>query len=267
MARNLKVLRAQVKARQLAANRKIRRLTDDKGVQIAGTKFDPRKEAKVIDRLTGAQLEAQLARLNTFMDRRTQFVAGAHGVPMTKRQWDRAASVQRKANAAKKRLESKFADVFIDESGMTVAQRQASINDKRKLAGNPAVQQPWTPTNYEAKNITSEKALDTIAKQLQKQTSMQYEQQQYKDAKKQYYQMMRAVKDTKLAKKIRGLSPDQFMAMWFGTTFATAFSIEYEIAMALLSSNERAFHSDQLSSSKAEAHRLTDWASGLSFDK
>jgi len=267
MARNLKVLRAQVKARQLAANRKIRRLTDDKGVQIAGTKFDPRKEAKVIDRLTGVQLEAQLARLNTFMDRKTQFVAGAHGVPMTKKQWERAASVQRRANTVKERMRDKFANVFVDETGMTIAERQEKINNKRKLAGNPSVQQPWNPTTYQAKNITSEKALKRIEEQLMKQTSMQYEQQQYKDAKKQYYQIMRPVKNNKLIKLVRTLSPDQFTAMWFGTPFADAFSMAYEMAMALMRDDEKAFHSDQMHASIEEAIRLAKWAKGLNFDK
>lgn len=267
MARNLKVLRAQVKARQQAAQRKIRRLTDQKGVQIAGTRYDPRKDAKVIDRLTGAQLDAQLARLNIFIDRKTQFVAGAHGVPMTKKQWDRTANAQARANAAKKKLKDKFKDVFVPESGSTIGQREATIDADRKLAGNPAVQKPWTPTNYQPRNVTSDKALKKLEKQLMKQTSMTYQQQAYKNARKQARQIMSVVKDVNLERKLKKLTPDQFMALWFGSPFATAFSIIYEIAQALLDKEERAFHEDQLADSRGEAHRLTDWASGLKFDK
>lgn len=285
MAQNIKALRAQVKARQVAVSRKINRLEKQHdGLQLMGSRFDPRRETSRIDRYNTAQLQAQLARLNGFMDRRTQFVSGAHGVPMRKQEWERrVASLQRRANRAKRAMKNKYAGVFVDESGMTVAQRQATMDSDRKLAGNPAVQRPWTETNYEPKNVTGESSMRILEKALRKQIGKQYEADKIAEARKQAMQMLRGIKTVlpkrsnlragdedvtypELKRALNNLTNGQFAAMFFGSTFATALSLEYELTQALLSGKHKAFHNDLMTASAAEVVRQINWARDLELD-
>src|SRR5690606_27809505 len=99
--------RAEVRRRQLAAQRKVNRLKN-KGVEISGTPFDVRRNPSNISKYNKKQLNSYLNQLNSFVDRRNAFVGGVEGKPIPRRSWNAYKRVER---AYQKAVEAHYAGI------------------------------------------------------------------------------------------------------------------------------------------------------------
>ena len=114
---NRNELLALARARHRAATRKISRQRAA-GVDVSGSEFDPRRNLKTVARYNRRQLEGYIRTLNTFTDRRNQYVAGAGGSPIARSTFSQLQQLQ---DEARERARSRFADMrgIRQPSGMT----------------------------------------------------------------------------------------------------------------------------------------------------
>lgn len=147
-------LRAEVERRQKAANAKISRLRR-KGVQLAGSEFDVRRDPSRIGRYNTRQLESYLGQLNDFTHRRNQFVAGSEGTPIRAHVFNHAMRTATEYNSFVKARESSIADTQVPNTGMNIAELGQARGKSAK--GGPG--RPFTIEQREAFEFVNEARL------------------------------------------------------------------------------------------------------------
>lgn len=130
--------RAEAKRLNQRSKRKMARLKA-KQIIVQGTKWDPTKSSRAIQRMGLRQLESAINRMSTFNSRKTQFVRGEHDQPVKigSREWRDA---RKKGEEAKKMVEkfdesrSKYADIVVAHpEGMFEGATVRSEQERGKL--------------------------------------------------------------------------------------------------------------------------------------
>lgn len=227
MVSRIDELRAEVRKRQQAVNRKIRR-TEGNGARIANTKYDPRRDVD-ISRMRSRDLNNYLTRLNTFMDRKNQFIPGTGGQPIHISVWRGYKRAERAANRRADRLFKQVANVKLPGGDMTIGSRHASVtNTDFPSTANHTVNSPLRKVNRQLRSMPSEKAIRRLTKQQQDKVDPQFLKLFVKRGRQEAYKMLNALNDTEITKELKGLTDKQFHILWAYTEFATNTSIRYE---------------------------------------
>lgn len=257
--REIDRLRALAKARQRAVGNKISRLRSQHNVEVGGSKHDPRRKVENIDRYNAPQLRAHLARLDAFMSRKTQFVPDAHRRPIDAADWRRLVKAKEKVDRMESGTYEKMKDVYIPESGMTVGQRKAATTADHPRAGQPR-KAGYRPTKLSSRSITSARALKKLIRDYERKGSPEHFERRRNNWRKGVKKMADLMGLPELWDDVKNLTNDQFDLLWGFTNFATAVDLPYLMRKLLLSSKEKAFHSEVVDQHLAEARRLLDWA-------
>lgn len=228
MASELEELRSMVRNRHRAATQKVSRLNRSKGVKIAGTKDDVRRNPANIKGYNKKQLESYLGQLNTFVSRGTTFAPDYKGRALPGDKWKTYTSLERQFNNKRVETFDKIKHLFLPSSNMTIRERMAATTPDHPTAGNPSTRNPDIKLNRTSKGVRTEKGLNRLIKDMENRVSKQFEQRELRSAKKQLRQIMEIVGDKQLMKDIKALDDDQFRTLWFYTNFVTAMSSLYE---------------------------------------
>lgn len=256
----LSELRAMARARHRAATRKISRIKSDTGLPISGTKNDPRRDLSKIKGYTKSQLRSYVSQLNDFNSRSTQFLASATRTPMQADLWKTYKSLEGRYNQRVNAQFAKVQDVFLPAVGQTIGERMAMITPAHRQLTNPAVNSPYRPAEMQPRNVKSERALKRLIAQKENQLRASYRRKLIKDARSQFAQMADVINRRDLAKDVSKLSDAQFEVLWNYTPFASAIGINYEVIQAMLSNQEKPYHSDSLRNAVATQKSLIEWA-------
>lgn len=209
-------LRARVRARQRAAGNKISKMKRRSGAVLAGTELDPRKSSAAINKLNTRQLEAQLRRLDSFIDRKTQYVGLANGV-VPKKKWKQLKDTERKSNEALTPL-FKAADATKSPGGdWSVVDKYLVLypNRRETYAKRINNRTGLTYSALEPGDIYSPKALDKLIKRLKQQAKPGFLEARYKKQFANFEKMAAASTIPVDVKKFRDtLTPYQFSMLW-----------------------------------------------------
>lgn len=259
----LERLRVEARARHRAATRKVSRLKTGRGVNISGTRADPRRDPSRIKSYNSRQLKAYIRDLNQFTDRRVQFVADTRGRPMQASLWRQYKGLEQQYNRVVGERFSRVSDVFLPTSGMTLGERMEMTRPEHPQALSPAVNAPYRPPARQPTNIASERALRQLVRDMKERLKPGHFRKLTKDARQQYEQMTHLTRQSDLDKKVRALTDEQFNVLWNFTPFATAESLKYERAKDLLAGKDKPWQSDVIRNAQESANELVAWASQL----
>lgn len=267
----LKAARDQAAYLTKRANHKVSRLRTTRDVELAGTRYDPRKPKRVIARYTQKQLDAYNARVTQFLDRSTQFVGDIDRKPIPSSEWKQYGDA---AKAHRRHMDDRFSsikDIKLpgapgNPSVETIAQRRARMKADRVMAGNPTVNDPFEPPVRVPSGVKSREALKKLTRDAKRKSAKGWDDKELKRQIGEFAQMIKKVGDIELSKKVAGLTAGQFFTLWNGTNFANAVSQEYEQAQLALQDKDQPYHQQILTNAYEDAHRLVDWAAGLKLD-
>lgn len=225
---NIEELRALARKRHRAATQKASRLRA-KGVEVKGTKLDPRRNAADISKMRSRDLQSYISRLNSFNSRSTAYVQGATKTPLTGNKWQKYKALEKAVNQMNATPYDRIKDLFVSSLGMTVDQFQG-MKPSHPITGNPASRAPHLPINKSSKGIPGDKQLDALIRDMESKLSDSYTSKIEKRDRKIAREMLRVIGDKQLQKDLRNMSSEEFNLLWSYTNFAEIASFDYEIA-------------------------------------
>lgn len=224
----LNSLRAQVRAAHRNATAKASRLRA-RGLEVGGTSLDPRKPLSSVKRYTASQLESQLGKLQSFNSRGFAPVQGQSGVldPAKVRAYRQA---ERNYNRRAKGQYEKVADKPAFGRGMTI--RQADRVDRpsdRTRAFGEAVARPFDPVKRNLSNVTDNRALDRLAKQMNSRRVKGYSQEVLNRQRSEFMRMVTDIGNIADVKAARELTDEQFNVLFnYNASVVEDISMSYE---------------------------------------
>lgn len=205
-------LRAEVRKRERATRRKLAR-NENKGINLAGSEFDPLRERGDVDSLNTRQLRSYLKQLNSFMSRSNQYDAGLQGAPLPRdmvREYKRLEQIR---NRNVRKHVKTISDVYIEPQGMTVGQREATVQASRfnilRAGGTPG-HKPYDEIERTMAGVTDAKALQKIIALVKGQTGKDFARQAVIAQRKAHAEFLERHGSVAQAKKIRRLTLRQF---------------------------------------------------------
>lgn len=207
--------RDEARHRQELAARKIARL-ESKGVKISGSEFDPRKD---ISKMNARQLRMYSEQLQSFTDRKNQFVATRKGQPVPVSEWRAYKRAETSYNKATQRAYDKIKDTQLPNSQLTVDQFQKMINPPvpgRYFAG---IDTPYRKVDRKSTAVENRKALQALTKQLNNRQDSEYMKSKSNIARELAIGGMLNLHNPELVKRIKLMPERQFKRLSLYTNF------------------------------------------------
>lgn len=258
-------LRDEVRASQRRAGAKVSRLNVKKGVRVANTKFDVRRDSAKIKTYNTKQLNAYNAELKLFTSRATTFVAGDGGAPLPGAAWRRHERAIDKFNAIGNSKRAAIDDIRLPGLGVTIAERRAGLSNKVRRADGEIANRPFEPISKKPSAYPDAEALAIGTRSFEKRSTEQWTEKQYRLARKQSRGMLDKIGDVKLANRVKRLSRDQFDTLWNHSQFISELLPDY---LKALVDSKQMNDDDLIEAMNSEGKRetvieLIDWASNL----
>jgi len=244
-------LRDLARKRHRAVTQKVSRLKRNNGVEISGTKKDPRKDPASFKKMNSIQLKAHINRLDTFVSRETSWVRGAGKTALlTGNLYHQYEALRKTVNRKRETPWEGVKDIFIPSLGVTVGEFQGE-KPSHPVTGNPASRAPHLPILTTNKGIPNDKQLKKLIGDLKKQLGEDYGSKVINRDRKIFAKFLKdiskvasnedldAIKHAFYGYKgnkkkgidpVERMSPAQFAFLWNYTNFADAASFDYEIA-------------------------------------
>lgn len=257
----LEQLRAEAAKRQRDVTRKISRLKHQGGAPISGTGLDPRREPAKLKTYNSRQLAAYVRKLDSFMDRGTQYVGLGSGDVIPKRDWEKYKKLERQYN---NRVNKNFESIKDKKlpNGRTIEEFMKLSTPDRRSARGVAVNAPYDPPVRVPQGVKNKKQLNKLIADMRKRVRTTHEEKQIKIAQSVFHQMSNKFSNAELDQKVSKLTPGQFRALWNYSTFAMDISFSYEQAKKMLTSDEDSLD-DEFDKRLESANELAEWASKL----
>lgn len=251
--------------RHKAATNKVSRLRS-KGVELTGTKYDPRKPPANFSKMRSRDLQNYIKKLDGFVSRGTQFVGDREDRPIPAKQWKGYKQVEAKRNVKREVRTQLVKDVFIPESGLTAGERHELMDATKSQASNASVNIEWKALDRKSSSIRSAKSLAVLEKAIRKDLSPGAQNKKIADAKRTAQAIAKDMGDVELAERIRNLSKQNFWFLWNDTKFMRDLTLPYELHKKLYSKGQRATEGSSVDMNLKIAGRQVGWAKTLKLD-
>lgn len=258
-AEELRALRAMANRRHRAATRKISRLKSDAGVNVSGSRVDPRRSRTNIKNYTQRQLRSYINQLDNFNSRSNQYVPDVHRNPIPRSQWREYQRLESQYNKNVSQHFSRYRDLP-GPTGMTVGQRMEMMTPKFPYMQDRAVNSPYTPLNRKSTNIGSARALKRLTEDMRDRVKSEHFQGLVKAGRDQFTKMINLLDDPDLKHRVDNLTEKQFDVLWNYTGFPNALSLGYDQNKKLLAGKEKAWTRQVAQQSMSAADELVSWA-------
>lgn len=130
----LAALRSLAVRQAANATAKIRRL-EKQGIHLAGSTYDPRRDAKNIAKYNRKQLQTYTAQLSEFTKRSTKFIKGPMGAPISMMDFSRYKNAETLYNLAGDRLRRRNAALPLPGEDVTV--EEGRMGDAKSFINAP----------------------------------------------------------------------------------------------------------------------------------
>lgn len=207
-------LRNDVRKRRAAVTNKERRIFNNTGIDLKGTKEDPRRPPSVIKKYNVTQLNSYLADLDNFMRRDNGYVPDSSGGFIRKRDWLNYKRAERKFNKIVKSEFDKIGDIRDPFRNVTIREAEGLFVPESKRAQGEIRHRPLNEINRNSKNIKSAEALKKLYDQVNGRTSKDYVKNALDAGRKQAGQMMDNAGISSLKDAVTQLSNQQFNVLW-----------------------------------------------------
>lgn len=254
-------LRRIVRQRHQDATKKISRMRRVNGVDVGGTRYDPRRKLENVKGYNRKQLTTYLRELETFQSRGTSFAVGGGGtiLPMEKvREYNR---LKRRWNARVDRKMKAIEGVFIEPLGKTVKTRRAErSNEGFAGVGEDATNRVYAKIQRDPLKIRGEANLDKMLKQLRDRFEPGYDAKHLASQRKQFRQMAKAIgAGSELRKLVSKMSDYEFSLFWNETNAAESMGNIYFLFTSADESKRQQF-AGIIENNESETLSLARWA-------
>lgn len=256
-------LRREVRKRHAAATAKVSRLRNDKGVEVGGTKYDPRRDPANIKRYTRQQLNSYLNQLNGFTARTNGFVAGSEGAPIPIATWRKYKSQETRYNAKGRRRFQGVADIKLHGQDMTLAQRQDMMRPNIIRAGGEASNRPFAPVERKPSQIRDVEALNKLIRSFNKKNSRGYLSGYIRKQRQQAKQLVDGIGVSGLNDLLKNLTDDQFDTLFNETSFASDAGSRYGLMQLAKQGKKSGAHDAVMETAENDLLEQIKWAASL----
>ena len=254
----LAALRATATAKRASAGAKISR-SRKAGVELGGTRFDPRRAPGAIKNYNERQLRSYISELESFNARSNQFVAGAEGAPIRRETWQAYQRMETAVNIKTERNLARIANLKPPHSGMTIGQREATLEADNVAAAGKANNKPLFKVNREHVNIAGEDAVKTLTKNLTKKLARNYIGRVINRDRERVDKIFEKMGMHDIREMLSDLSNDQFNVLWNHTQFASGTGSQYWHYEAKGTKDKR-WHDVNFEGQKQELYDFVKWA-------
>lgn len=255
-------LRKLVRARRSAVTAKENRIKRRTGVDIRGTAEDPRRPVNVVTKYNRPQLNAYLKELNNFMSRSVGFVGSAHG-HMPKNDWLAYKKLENAYNRLGSKRFEEIADLFVPIAGMTLRQREETMNPDKVRGQGEIVVNPFAPIRREAHEIKDVNALAKLKADLAKRMTPEYGPAAIAAGREQMNHMLTVLGNHELSDIAANMSDFQFETMWFNTKFAKQLSSIYFIMKSKSTGGDERWYDSVVGDYSNDIREILTWAASL----
>lgn len=255
----LAALRSDVARLRRNASRKVNRLRNAKGVDIGGTKFDPRLSSEKPSRYNARQLAAYRDRLQGFTSRKVQYVPDSHGKPMRGSKFKGYKGLESQFKGIVKKNFDSVKDIKLP-TGTTIGDRLAETTPSHPQMELPSVINPFRAPNKKSSSISSEAALQKLTNDMAKRLDPKYFARKAREGRESFTKMAEIMNAPDLVREVGKLSEHQFSILWHYTSFATSVSINYLTYLKQLQNKNDNAWNEIASDELEDARELIKWA-------
>lgn len=251
---------------QKNANNKASRLRRELGVEVAGTKYDPRRPAAEIEAMSPAERSRYRNDLASFLDRAVQYVPNSQGRPIEAREWKAYKTAEERRNEVVRNKRESIEDL-VTPGGMTVKQQQEILVPRNVAMANPASNTP-AEIHRSSSDIRDLSRLRMLTEDAQKWATGEKDVERREGRNSSIQKMLDQLGHNDFEKALKGLSDEQIEILWDHTTFAANVSLAYEL-------NQTEFENEDTANAKAyrkmeadsmrEALEYVEWAKSIRF--
>lgn len=265
-----------------SATQKISR-NKGKGIALAGTEYDVRRDPSKIKRYTGRQLDTYISELSGLVSRKQQFVTDAFNKPLPRSAWKPYKSLETKNKETIDNAFDKVAHLFNPTSGTTLSSRMAGMTADIINAGNRRVNAAYQPVQRNPESITSLKSLKKLTEQMKRQVVPGKHERDMVKSRRNFNKMLAAMNDSgvrgnkakgiepvkSLKNLAKGLTQEQFNIIWQYTTLPDMVDYNYQSAMDVFSDKKKDLLNieDVMAGNRQEIRNLLEWGSSIKFAK
>lgn len=257
-------LRREIARKQRNVNAKINRIEKSTGINLRGTNYNPRNaDAAKFMRYTAKQLIAYGKRLDEFTDRKTAFVPGVDAQPIPKQHFDRYKALEDQINGVGDRLMGVVGGFEAPGSGMTIAERDATLRANRKRAQGDVVNRTFSKIDRKSTDINGVDALNKLVKSLEKKLNAKHLPSKIKEGRKQNDQMLEAMGANDLREAADKLTDFQFHVLWEYTNYASQVGLSYGVASLSAANSEDRWYQKVIEDNSGDIREAIEWARKL----
>jgi hypothetical protein len=232
-------LRREALQAQRRVNNKVSRLKA-KGVHIAGSKHDPRTDAKKIGVYTAKQLISYINKAESFTSRKTSFVGGVEGKPIPKELFLKYKRLEAIRNNVVDARMSERGHYMVPGLGKTIQEREDSLFKGKRAQGGP-VSKEFVKFNRSPENINGVEGLTKLIRDYQKKNKRATTPKMIKEWREQLDEMLKTIGNDNYRERANALSDYQFDIMFDNSEFAGNASLLYEMAKSMASGRKQAW--------------------------
>jgi len=253
-------IRKEIDKKYKAVTNKISRTKRTTGANVAGSEFDPRMDSGAHNRMRSeARASQYLDRLNLFMSRNNQFIAGSGGAPLPKGYFNKIfKSTEKELNTVQDVRDATIGAIQGPE-GFTIAQKQTALPQ----AGGASVYGPYKRFDREASDITSFSAMKKLQADMVKQIRPDYLPTKINAERERLDKVIDYLGEngSEIGEAIQGMDDYEFDLFWFGTTAASGIFLFYELEKERADGNHKERKQDRTIESKfGEVMPAAEWA-------
>lgn len=258
-------LAAIIKKREQAVQRKVRRL-ENKGVRVGGTQHDPRRSPGTTGNMNAREMSSYIKNLESFTDRRVQFVPGVSGKPIPAQKWRQYKYWENRGNQFSLDYRKKIENVQLPDfkgEGVTLGQYREQKRGNLPSRLVPSVNDPFDVRGRISQGVPDEKSLDKLIASERKRSSPKHFEKWFNYSTVAAEKMLSKLGQTELLDKLKRLSPEQFHAFW--EAGGNDVAANYVVAQNAFEDGDTPAWWQERSNQDdfEELHRLSDWASAI----
>lgn len=204
--------------RERSVGKKVSRIERQKDIRVRGSGFDPRRGRDKINKYNSNQLNSYMNELNSFQSRGTRFERGAYGAPIPRGDAERYRSAERRFNRASEQRIAGMRDVQSPQTDMTISQRVRMFSRNRQPGmKDMTVTTPFEGINRDISKVASADSIRRFTRNLESRMTKTDYNMRIRNQRRGAIKMANDAQMPDFAKRLRGLTNEQFTALYTGT--------------------------------------------------
>ena len=222
-------LRAEARRLHRNATKKISRNNVNRGANIAGSQYDPRRDLSKVDGYNKSQLRSYIAELKQFNARSTQFVPDAQYRPIPATEWKAYKADETALNQYRTDRFNKIADVELPGGRGTLRERREMTRGVHPHMADPSTSMTPNELDRRSKSVASLSALKKLREGIRERMTPEHEKRQRQANRDSIAGMMEIIDEPEMKLAFDEMTDEQFDFYWSSEDMVHDLAIPYEL--------------------------------------